>query len=520
MAKPTLVGNKVRLLRRQSKVTQVEMAARLGISPSYLNLIEHNQRTLTLPLLLKLGELFEIDLQSFSGNEEAQLLADLTEVFGDPVFRGHDVGREELNEVVATVPSLAAAVLGLYRAYRHAREDVLGLTVRLSGNPFLEASSHQLLTLLTSIRTYSEILRDNVDLAATQRQRFVNVLVKESEKLTDQVNELFEFFGAEGMQPPDHAESPAEEVTDYLHAQNNYFQDLEAAAAALRQEIGLAPDSAFESLSARLKSAHGVTVAIEPCGEGAAERRRFDAETGRLHLSEVLPPASRTFQVARQFGLSLCRPAIEARVQEAHLRGEAARALAREVLGNYFAGALLMPYGPFMTAARAMRHDIELLQLRFGTSFEQVCHRLCSLHRPGEEGVPFHFLRVDIAGNIVKRFSASGLRIPRFGGACPRWNVHAAFMNPGRIDTQLAQLPDGSSYLFVARAQSRPGPGFRAPKSHHAILIGCETSFAEQLVYADGLDPGVPGAATPVGTHCRQCERADCAQRAFASLLY
>lgn len=520
MAKPTLVGNKVRLLRRQNKLTQVGMAARLGISPSYLNLIEHNQRTLTLPLLLKLGELFEIDLQSFSGNEEAQLLADLTEAFGDPVFRDHDVGREELNEVVATVPSLATAVLGLYRAYRHAREEVLGLTERLSENPFLEASSHQLLTLLTSIRTYSEILRDNVDLAATQRQRFVNVLVKESEKLTDQVNELFEFFGTEGMHPPDHADSPAEEVTDYLHAQNNYFQDLEDAAAALRQDIGLAPESAFEALGARLRSAHGVSVVIEPCAQGDAARPGFDAGSARLHLPEVLAPASRTFRVARQLGLLACRPAIEARVQEAQLRGEAARTLAREALGNYFAGALLMPYGPFREAARAMRHDIELLRRRFGTSFEQVCHRLCTLHRPGEEGVPFHFLREDIAGNIVKRFSASGLRIPRFGGACPRWNVHAAFMNPGRIDVQLAQLSDGASYLFVARAQSRPGPGFRSPQSHYAILIGCEASFAEQLVYADGLDLGAPGAATPVGTHCRQCDRADCAQRAFASLLH
>ena len=183
-----------------------------------------------------------------------------------------------------------------------------------------------------------------------------------------------------------------------------------------------------------------------------------------------------------------------------------------------------MPYREIRDAAHGLRHDIELLQRRFGTSFEQICHGLTSLRRPGEEGVPLHFLRLDIAGNITKRFSASGLRIPRFGGACPRWNVHAAFMTPGRIDTQLARVGDGPTYLFVARALTKlaPGPaaGFPAPKSHYAVAIGCEISFANRFVYADGLDLQEPGAAVPVGTHCRQCARPDCAQRAFPSLLH
>ena len=204
---------------------------------------------------------------------------------------------------------------------------------------------------------------------------------------------------------------------------------------------------------------------------------------------------------------------------ETQLSGQAARDMYRRALASYFAGALLMPYDEFLEAACALRYDIELLGRRFGVSFEQVCHRLTTLRRPGAEGVPFHFLRVDIAGNVSKRFSGSGLRIPRYGGTCPRWNVHGAFMRPGCIDRQLARLPDGTTYFCIAKTETKPGGGYRVPGSHYSIGVGCEVSFAAQLVYADGMDPGNPEIAVPVGVHCRLCERHDCAQRAYPSFV-
>ncbi|MFQ5774501.1 MAG: short-chain fatty acyl-CoA regulator family protein [Kiloniellaceae bacterium] len=520
MPRPALVGHKVRRLRRQNGLTQVEMAAKLGISPSYLNLIEHNQRALTRALLLKMGELFGIDLQSFSGNEEARLLSDLTEVFGDSLFGEHALGRDELNELVGAAPGIAHAILSLYRAYRSAREEALGLSERLSDNPFLEASSHRLLTLLTSIRSFSEILRDNVDLSAIRRQQYIGTVVEESEKLTDLVNELFDFICGHGQGKLRAVDSPSEEVVDYLHAQGNHFPEFETAAEAVWGELRLNGANAFEALAARLEREHGVAVRIVPCGREPESLRRYDPERRCLFLSEVLAPSSRSFQAARQLGLLSCAAEIEARLAAAELSTPAAQAMVREALGNYFAGALLMPYDAFFEAARELRHDLELLQQRFGASFEQVCHRLTTLQRPDAEGVPFHFLRLDIAGNIVKWFSASGLRIPRFGGACPRWNVHSAFMNPGRIDAQLARLTDGSTYLFVSRAGTKRGAGYRAPRTYYSVSIGCEVSFADRLVYADGLGVRDAEAAVPVGVHCRLCERADCRQRAFPSLLH
>ena len=200
MPRQAMLGKRVRRLRNQQGLTQVAMAAQLGISPSYLNLIEHNQRSLNRPLLLKLSERFDIDLQAFSGNQEARLLADLTELFGDPLFRDAELGPAELSELVGSAPAVCQALLTLYRAYRNAREDIRGLSSRLAEDPYLAASSHQLLTLLTSIRSFAEILHDNVDLAARQRQQFIAILVQESEKLTDHVNQLFHFIAGDGLQ--------------------------------------------------------------------------------------------------------------------------------------------------------------------------------------------------------------------------------------------------------------------------------------------------------------------------------
>jgi predicted transcriptional regulator len=189
-------------------------------------------------------------------------------------------------------------------------------------------------------------------------------------------------------------------------------------------------------------------------------------------------------------------------------------------LANYFAAAVLMPYGPFLEAAEAERYDAELLGHRFRASFEQTCHRLTTLRRPGAEGVPFHMVRIDIAGNISKHFSASGLRFPRFGGLCPRWALFGCFMTPGMVRTQLSQMPDGARHFWMARTVRRESGGFHAPRTVHALALGCEVSYAKRLVYADGVDLESPGAVVPVGVTCRLCERMDCEQRAFPPLQH
>jgi predicted transcriptional regulator len=247
--------------------------------------------------------------------------------------------------------------------------------------------------------------------------------------------------------------------------------------------------------------------------------RRYDADRKLLLLSEALPRGSRNFQVAHQVGLLLHSDTLDRIARDQQLTTDDSRALARVALANYFAAAVSMPYQPFVEAARAERYDIELLGHRFASGFEQVCHRLTTLRRPGQEGIPFHLVRIDIAGNISKRFSASGIHFARFSAACPRWNVHTAFLTPGMIRVQISQMPGGATYFCIARTLRRDRR-FHAPHAVQAIGMGCELRHAREMVYADGIDIDNPQAAVPVGVTCRLCERMDCQQRAFPALQH
>jgi predicted transcriptional regulator len=228
-------------------------------------------------------------------------------------------------------------------------------------------------------------------------------------------------------------------------------------------------------------------------------------------LSDRLSRRSLRFRLARLVGQLEQRALLDTLVENAGLSSTSAGLQLQRALANYFAGALLMPYEAFRAAASDFRHDIAQLGVRFDVSFEQVGHRLATLRRPAAEGVPMHFMRTDIAGHISKRFSASGLRLPRYGGACPRWIVHHAFATPGRIVSQIVRLPDGDRYLLIAKAElAAPGDG-----PSQAIMVGAALAHARRFIYADGLDLDAPSVAIPVGVTCRQCPLESCGERAF-----
>ncbi|MEM7614159.1 MAG: short-chain fatty acyl-CoA regulator family protein, partial [Pseudomonadota bacterium] len=242
--------------------------------------------------------------------------------------------------------------------------------------------------------------------------------------------------------------------------------------------------------------------------------RQYDPARNRLTLAAEAGIPTQLFQCAHHVALSTQGDLFEATLDLARFRTPVAREICKVGLANYFAGAVLLPYARFHAAAEACRHDLEHLSARFSASIEQVAHRLSTLQRPGLKGVPFFFVRVDQAGTITKRHSATRLQFARFGGACPLWNVHRAFEAPGRFLRQLAETPDGLRYFCLARDVSKPGPGFHAPVRRYAIGLGCEVAHADQLVYADDLDITADRAFEPIGISCRICERVDCHQRA------
>ncbi|MCA8880166.1 MAG: DUF2083 domain-containing protein [Rhodobacteraceae bacterium] len=321
---------------------------------------------------------------------------------------------------------------------------------------------------------------------------------------------LDEALGRDGAASTAAASSPWEEVRDFFHYCNNYIDAVDRAAERFAQTgEGTLRDRAAAALD-RI----GVAVAFAD----QDTLRSYDRATRTLRLPLRGAPASVTFQLLHQIALLTQADLIEATLDLARFQSDQARDIARVGLANYFAGAALLPYGTFLEAAQTHRHDLELLSDRFGASIEQVAHRLSTMQRPGAKGVPFFFVRVDQAGTITKRHSATFLQFARYGGACPLWNVHRAFETPGRFLRQLAETPDGVRYLCLARDVSKPGGSFHAPVRRYAIGLGCEVRHAGALVYADDLDIGNARAFEPIGISCRICERPDCHQRSVPPL--
>ncbi|MFE2295676.1 short-chain fatty acyl-CoA regulator family protein [Streptomyces sp. NPDC059452] len=437
---------KLRRLRRERGMNQVELARSLGLSTSYLNQIEHSRRPLTAPVLLRIAEVFGVDPEFFSEADEERLATDLRAALGDEAC-GSPVPLEEAADVARDHPEVARALVALHHRYRDAAERVVALAPAQDGESLLTAEPH-------------------------------------------------------------------DEVRDFFYAHHNHFGALDAVAERTATALGTgSAGRTADALKDRLAARHGITV-VTTGPERAADARRFDPDSGLLLLSPWLSEAQRAFQLATQLALLDHGSLLDTLVAGGELASEQAAGLARIGLANYFAGALLMPYTAFHRAAEELRYDIELLQARFGVGFETVCHRLSTLQRTGDRGVPFSFLRVDRAGNISKRQSASDFHFSRLGGTCPLWTVYEAFSAPGRILTQVAEMPDGKRYFWVARTVTRGGFGHRAPRADFAVALGCELRHAHRLVYAEGLALDDPRSATPIGLGCRICERQDCAQRA------
>ncbi|HRO15155.1 MAG TPA: short-chain fatty acyl-CoA regulator family protein [Paracoccus sp. (in: a-proteobacteria)] len=320
----------------------------------------------------------------------------------------------------------------------------------------------------------------------------------------DRLAALDEALGATGQNA---VTSPWEEVRDFFHYCDNYIDAVDRAAERFACPEGRRARPMARALAALAD--RGITVERGELPSGAVFRR----EGARITMNASAEPATQAFQLLHIVARETRGDLLDATLDLARFRSPAARDIARLGLANYFAGAALLPYRAFLAAARAERHDLERLAYLFGASLEQVVHRLSTMQRPGEKGVPFFFVRVDQAGTITKRHSATRLQFARFGGACPLWNVHRAFETPGRFLRQLAQTPDGMRYLCLSREISKPGGAYRAPVRRFAICLGCEVGHARGMVYADGLDLANAASYDQIGVSCRICPRPDCHQR-------
>jgi len=471
MAK-SFMGVRLRSLREERGITQAALAQALKLSPSYFSQMESNQRPMTVQVLLRLQAYFGIDLQLLSDDEESRAVAELREITAGVVGAGA-VPLAELQSVVQQLPALAKVLTTLHRRCQNAEERVANLAAGSDGDR----------------------------------------------------------FASDGRIPA----QPYEEVREFFYARHNYmtvlderaeamFEQLQAGAPARRTAVDktIAPpahSALANRLQAWLLSEHGVrTLYEDPDPANREVIRHFDAQSRVLRISPGIESGQRTFQLAIQVALLSVGPLIDSFIDAAAFSHTEARALARIGFANHFAGCLLLPYSSFLEAAEALRYDIDLLSEQFDVSFESVCHRLSTMQRADGRAIPFFFVRVDRAGNISKRQSATDFHFSRTGGTCPLWNVYEAFAQPGKVITQLSRMPDNRTTLWVARTVTHQRGGYGSLRRTFAVALGCDVRYASRLVYAKGIALEDPEAATPIGAGCKVCDREECPQRAFPAL--
>ncbi|AVM00069.1 Cro/Cl family transcriptional regulator [Gordonia iterans] len=481
MAK-TYVGARLRRLREDLGISQAALARRLDLSTSYVNQLENDSRPITVPVLLKLTSEFDLAPDFFSADGDARLTADLADVLLE-----HGEGalsQAEVTELVARMPGVGRTLVSLHRRLAAATGEVESYRGRLTGAPHDEDAA---------------------------------------------------------------AGTPFEQVRDYFYDRRNHIAELDTAAEELFAAAGLRIGGLDLQLARVLESEYGIDVRYVGPAPGSpvdtVPKRRYDPATATLTIARRLTPGQRAFQLATQLALLSQRALIDRLLDDAagpstelttgpstRLRtGPSTRLrtgeldagslpVARTGLANYFAGALVLPYMQFATAARDVRYDIDLLSRNFEVGFETVCHRLSTLQRPGDRGIPFIFVRVDKAGNISKRQSATAFHFSRVGGSCPLWVVHDAFSMPGRIHTQVSEMPDGRTYFWLARTTDPARQGHLSTPSNFAVGLGCDLSHADELVYATGVDLRDSRTVVPIGAGCKVCPRPACPQRAFPLL--
>ena len=490
-------GGRIRQQRRKIRLTQAELANAVGISTSYLNLIENEKRPIGGALLNRIASALDVVPAHLSGNENLRLTQELLELIR--TYPDTQIDEGQALQLIAASSDWAHAFLQLHRRYREASETAIALSDRLSQDSALIELTHAVLMRSTAVRSFAEIVEQYPDLEADKRRRYAGIVAAEAERLGSSVRAMMDLLGTGPASAA--LSSPSDEVDDFINYHRSHFPQLEDAADSLRRDFGDG-DIGSHALAERLESRHGVDLRTV------------------LRADDARPEASRRFLLARhlvemEFGDLLENLAVDRRF----ITSDAARVLCRRAVTGYAASALLFPYGRFLEAAEARRYDIEYLAQRFGGSFEQIAHRLVTLRRPGAEGIPFAFLRSDPAGNLSKRFSTLGLHMPRFGGACPLWPLYGAFRMPGSVMTQLAVMPEGERYLLIARCVSKRMVGYGQPETLFSIMIGCDAAHSSRIIYGDRYATGSDAGGTPVGFGCRSCSRADCAQRAHAAVV-
>ena len=448
------IGPKIKAFRRKLGIQANKLAEQLNISPSYLNLIEGGKRKIDGDLLLKVCQELKIELSDLTTKSDLNLVNDISELLDDQLFEDLDILSPEIKDLVSTNPKIAKALIKLGDNYKQKDHEIINRVENISG------------------------------------------------KIIDKRKAAF----------------PGEIVSDFLQENKNYFPKLEEYANTIFDKIQVNNRATYLALNEYLKKEYNIIVKDVIPEERKPFSKFYDKRKKELLLSDYVALETKKLFVAAQIAHEGAIKIINDYLAKFTFPSDESKKLTQVALLNYCGAAILMPYKLFHKECMKNKYDLELLQNTFATPFEQVTHRVTCLNDPNLPGVPFHFLRVDVAGNISKRFSLSGIEIPRYGGACPRWNVYSAFSRPGVIQAAVSKMTNGEKYVCIARTVEKGIGRYGQKKSMLSIGLGCEAKYAKDFVYTENLDIHDKKSEIPVGVSCRTCDRLDCSQRAFPPL--
>ena len=448
------IGPKIKAFRRQLGLQANKFAEQLNISPSYLNLIESSKRKIDGDLLIKISKELRVDLSDLTSKSDINLENDISELLDDQLFEDLDILGPEVKDLVNTNPKIAKALIKLGDNFKQKDHEIVSKVENISG------------------------------------------------KIIDSRKTSF----------------PGEVISDFLQENKNYFPKLEEFANQVFEEVQNNNRTRYIALCEFLSRKYSINVKDIIPEEGKPFTKIYKKNRKELLLSDYNSLETKKLYAAAQIAQEGAERIIEEYLGNFNFPSEESKKLTKVALLNYCGAAILMPYKLFHAECKKLKYDLELLQNTFSTSFEQVAHRVTCLQDPKLPGIPFHMLRVDIAGNISKRFSLSGIEIPRYGGACPRWNVYSAFNRPGVIQAAVSKMTNGEKYVCIARTVEKGIGRYGLSKSILSIGLGCEAKYAKDFVYTENIDINDKKTEIPVGVSCRTCDRLDCSQRAFPPL--
>ncbi|WP_272005007.1 helix-turn-helix domain-containing protein [Roseovarius sp. ZX-A-9] len=511
------IGIRVRRQRIQKKQTQAGLARAVGISPSYLNLIENNKRDIGGRLLMNIAEQLGIEVDELSGGPEQRTLNALQEVLNDPLLHGIGLEQADLHDLVARFPEVARALTRLHAVYGDATAELEANANRLSSDPILSEMLHEVVSRITAMRSSAEILSQVKNLAPKDERRFSEAITREARSLSTTVRNLASYFDLSSSRR--RSISPMREVEDAIINSNNHYPELEELAKDLRTEILKDGEFGEVALSQALQRRFGVSCQRwhghsppPPQGKYSNRRAHYDEDGKVLWLRTSSTAATRQFQMARLYARLAGTDLIEKVCSGFELTTDEAQLLAQGALASYVAGALVMPYDGFLEDAAKNRYDIDLLSHIYSASFEQVAHRLVTLRRKGAEGLPFGFLRADMAGRLTKRFPLPGLSLPGTGHGCLLWPIYNVAGTP-RVVRQISEFSNGARFLMIAKSVKKRLSAWNDQPLMFSVMLACDLVHADRTVYGHGLDLDDAATRVPVGPSCLLCVREGCSHR-------